>query len=89
MPNGTGEVNQAGVAYYNKLIDGLVAANIQPMITLYHWDLPQDLQDHGGWANDTLIIPAFKEYARVCFTYFGDRVSILDFPAGKNEVRTS
>ncbi|XP_044159167.1 lactase-phlorizin hydrolase-like [Bufo gargarizans] len=73
FPNGQGTVNTKGVEYYNKLIDGLLANNILPMVTLYHFDLPQALQDLGGWENNT-VLEAFHNYADYCFTTFGDRV---------------
>ena len=51
IPNGTGDVNPLGVAFYNRVIDGLIARGIVPAATIYHWDLPTVLQDKGGWAN--------------------------------------
>ena len=74
MPQGTGEVNQEGIDFYNRLIDGLLEAGIQPTATLYHWDLPQVLQDKGGWANRD-IVKQFADYATVCAEAFGDRVA--------------
>ena len=51
FPQGTGPVNPAGLAWYDRLVDALLAAGIEPYVTLYHWDLPQALQDKGGWLN--------------------------------------
>ncbi|XP_075685341.1 lactase/phlorizin hydrolase-like [Rhinoderma darwinii] len=73
FPTGQGMVNNKGVEYYNRLINGLLANNISPMVTLYHFDLPQALQDLGGWENDT-VLEAFHNYADYCFKTFGDRV---------------
>jgi len=73
IPDGVGEVNQEGVDYYNRLIDGLLALGIAPNVTLYHWDLPQALQDRGGWASRE-IVDWFADYARRAFELFGDRV---------------
>ncbi|XP_074660891.1 cytosolic beta-glucosidase-like isoform X2 [Tubulanus polymorphus] len=67
-------VNDAGVEYYQKLIDELLKANIKPFVTLYHWDLPQALQDKGGWQNRQ-IIDWFNDYADLCFRKFGDKVT--------------
>jgi beta-glucosidase/6-phospho-beta-glucosidase/beta-galactosidase len=73
----TGDItslNEGGIAYYNRLIDALLAQNIQPVITMYHWDLPQTLQANlGGWANP-LIVEYFRTYADVLFKRYGDRV---------------
>lgn len=73
LPTGRGQVNQAGLDYYSRLVDGLLEANIQPFVTLYHWDLPQALQDEGGWAVRSTA-EAFVEYTDVISRYLGDRV---------------
>ncbi|NWW53881.1 LPH hydrolase, partial [Pedionomus torquatus] len=74
FPSGTNEtINSKGIGYYNQLIDRLLETNIEPMVTLFHWDLPQALQVLGGWQNDS-IIDAFVNYADFCFSTFGDRV---------------
>ncbi|MYL18803.1 beta-glucosidase [Halobacillus litoralis] len=73
LPDGTGELNEEGVAYYRHLIDELLENGIEPMITLYHWDLPQVLQETGGWENrDTT--DAFLSYAEAMFQAFGGQV---------------
>ncbi len=73
FPKGKGEINPAGIQFYNNLINELIRYNIVPVITLYHWDLPQNLQDIGGWENRELI-DIFTDYAKTCFENFGDRV---------------
>jgi beta-glucosidase len=74
LPAGTGRVNQAGLDFYDRLVDGLLDAGIRPYTTLYHWDLPQALQDKGGWpARDTAY--AFAEFASVVAARLGDRVT--------------
>ncbi len=76
LPNGTlAVVNEAGIAYYNRLINRLIAEGIEPMITLYHWDLGQPLQDIGGWPNEDLV-QHFENYARLAYQRFGDRVKL-------------
>lgn len=73
MPIGINPVNQAGIDYYNKIIDSLSASGIEPWITLYHWDLPHSLETKGGWTNRESV-SWFSEYAAVCAQHFGDRV---------------
>jgi len=73
MPTGVHPVNQAGIEYYNKIIDALLNAGIEPWITLYHWDLPHALETKGGWTNRESV-SWFSEYVEVCAQYFGDRV---------------
>ncbi|XP_041968006.1 myrosinase 1-like [Aricia agestis] len=74
LPSGfSGNVNRAGVRYYSELIDGLLARGIEPVVTMYHWDLPVAIQDMGGWTNP-LIVKWFSSYARVLFAEFGSRV---------------
>ncbi len=73
LPFGAGQVNEAGLAFYDRLIDELLANGIEPALTLYHWDLPQALQDLGGWANrDTAN--HFATYADILYKRYGDRV---------------
>jgi beta-glucosidase len=73
VPAGAGTVNQAGLDFYSRLVDALVERGIEPLATLYHWDLPQPLQDAGGWTNrDTA--QHFADYAGVVGTALGDRV---------------
>ncbi|GAA1056896.1 beta-glucosidase [Agromyces luteolus] len=74
LPEGTGRVNPAGVAYYDQVIDDLLSADIQPNVTLYHWDLPQALEDRGGWPNRD-VAEWYAEYAALVFDRFGDRVN--------------
>ena len=73
FPRGYGEINQAGIDHYNRVIDCLLAAGIEPFVDIFHWDLPQALAEEGGWKNRD-IIGHFVNFARVCFESFGDRV---------------
>lgn len=73
LPNGTGTINQKGIDFYNRVIDTCLEKGIEPWPTLYHWDLPQALEDKGGWANRE-IIGWFSEYVGVAGKAFGDRV---------------
>jgi len=73
LPEGTGRVNQRGIDFYRRLVDDLLTAGITPNVTLYHWDLPQTLQDRGGWANRD-VADWFADYAGVAFDALGDRV---------------
>lgn len=73
MPEGTGAVNEAGLDFYDRLVDELVDNGVQPWLTLFHWDLPQALQWRGGWLNPD--IPRwFADYTRVVVERLGDRV---------------
>jgi beta-glucosidase len=75
LPAGTGQVNPAGVAFYDRLVDALLEQGITPMATLYHWDLPAALDDRGGWLNRD-VADWFAEYATVVFRALGDRVPL-------------
>ncbi len=76
LPSGRGTVNAAGIEFYDRLVDELLAHRIQPLITLYHWDLPAALQmELGGWAHPD-IAPIFADYAELMFKRLGDRVSM-------------
>ena len=75
LPDGVGAVNQLAIDHYNRVIDKLLSCGITPFVDLYHWDLPMCLFEQGGFLNPEF--PAwFENYARVCFTAFGDRVKL-------------
>ncbi len=74
LPDGRGRVNQKGLDFYSNLVDALLQAGIVPFVTLYHWDLPQALQDAGGWPARATA-EAFVEYADVVSRHLGDRVN--------------
>ncbi len=73
LPTGRGKINQIGIDFYGKLVDELLEAGIEPYVTLYHWDLPQSLQDEGGWPA-RMVVDAYVEYADVVSRALGDRV---------------
>lgn len=73
LPKGRGRINAKGFDFYDRLIDGLLARDIVPLVTLYHWDLPLALEDRGGWLNDDTA-RWFGDYADLAFRSFADRV---------------
>ncbi|GAB3617158.1 GH1 family beta-glucosidase [Okibacterium endophyticum] len=73
QPTGRGAANEAGLSFYDRLVDGLIARGIRPIATLYHWDLPQALEDEGGWTSRETA-HAFADYARIVGRRLGDRV---------------
>ena len=76
FPDGTGRLNQRGLDFYDKLVDELLANNIRPNATLFHWDLPAALDDRGGWLNRD-VAEWFGEYAAAVFSRLGDRVPMF------------
>jgi len=84
MPDGAGKINQAGLGFYHQLIDECLKQGITPFITLYHWDLPQALEQKGGWTSH-LMNKWFIKYAGVCAEAFGDKAKnwiVLNEPIG-------
>ena len=75
QPTGRGPANEVGLAFYERLVDGLIARGIRPIATLYHWDLPQALEDEGGWTNRATA-EAFADYARIVGERLGDRIAV-------------
>jgi beta-glucosidase len=73
IPDGIGAINQKGIDYYNRVIDCCIENNIEPWVTLYHWDLPHELELKGGWTNRK-IVDWFSNYVTLCAKHFGDRV---------------
>jgi len=73
LPSGMGSINEAGIDFYSKLVDELLEVGIRPFATLYHWDLPQALQDKGGWTA-RMVVDAFVEYTDIITRALGDRV---------------
>jgi beta-glucosidase len=74
QPEGTGAANERGLAFYDRLVDALLSAGIRPFVNLFHWDLPQALQDHGGFA-DRRVVGRFADYAALVAARIGDRVT--------------
>jgi beta-glucosidase len=74
LPDGRGPVNEAGLGFYSRLVDALLAEGIQPFVTLHHWDLPQALQEQGGWVRRETC-QAFADFAALMVKRLGDRVS--------------
>lgn len=84
MPKGTGAVNEAGIAYYHRVIDACLEVGLEPYITLYHWDLPQTLEHKGGWCHRGTVF-AFTDYVSVCMREYGHKVKnwiVLNEPFG-------
>ena len=78
LPNGKGSTpNRKGIQYYKNVIRTLKLAGIEPVVTLFHWNTPQALEDEGGWLNPD-IIDAFYNYSKICFEEFGNDVSEYD-----------
>lgn len=73
LPSGTGEINPKGIEFYHNVIDYCIELGITPWVTLYHWDLPQTLEDKGGWTNRE-ILDWFKEYVEICTKEYGAKV---------------
>jgi beta-glucosidase len=73
MPTGVGSVNKAGVDFYNRVIDAALERGITPWVTMFHWDLPQALEEKGGWP-ERLVVDAFADYADEIVKAYGDRV---------------
>ncbi len=73
LPNGTGKINQLGIDFYNKILDTCIESGIEPWVTLYHWDLPLELEKQGGWANRE-ILKWFEEFVTVCIYSFKSKV---------------
>lgn len=74
LPDGIGKVNQKGIDFYHSLIDELLKNGIQPIITMFHFDLPLELAKKGGWSNRDLIVDAFVNFARILFKEYGGKV---------------
>lgn len=83
LPHGTGPINQAGIDFYNRVIDYCLQQGVEPWLTVYHWDLPQALEAQGGWTNRDSI-SWFSAFTAICAEHFGDRVKhwmVMNEPA--------
>ncbi|MBD1392227.1 GH1 family beta-glucosidase [Mucilaginibacter glaciei] len=83
LPTGEGNVNQAGIDHYHKVIDYCLAVGVEPWVTIYHWDLPQALEDKGGWTNRE-VVGWFTNFATICAQSFGAKVKhwmVMNEPA--------
>ena len=80
-PDGDSRVNQAGLDFYDRLVDALLAAGIRPFPTLYHWDLPQALEDRDGWVARSTA-EAFADYAEAVVARLGDRIDNITDESG-------
>lgn len=76
QPGGNGSVNPKGIEYYDRLIDGLLNIGVKPLVTLFHWDMPVELDRKGGFL-DRSIVERFEEYARIVAEHFSDRVELF------------
>jgi beta-glucosidase len=84
LPEGAGRVNKEGIAFYHRLIDECLSLDMEPFVTLYHWDLPAALEKEGGWTSH-LMLKWFTRYATLCAEEYGDRVKnwiVLNEPFG-------
>ena len=84
LPEGTGKTNKAGIHYYHKLIDACIELGLVPYVTLYHWDLPQALENEGGWTSHNML-KWFSRFATICANEYGNKVKnwiILNEPMG-------
>lgn len=75
VPQRDGKINQAGIDYYRRLLDALREAGIAPFVTLYHWDLPQYLEDNGGWSNRETAL-CYADYVKTMAEALGDRIAV-------------
>ncbi|GLT27689.1 hypothetical protein SLA2020_026690 [Shorea laevis] len=83
-----GGINKKGINFYNSLIDHLLSNGIQPLVTMFHWDLPQALEDEYGGFLSPKIVDDFRDYANICFKEFGDRVKMWEIAQREIQLRT-